>query len=211
MLKEWISTVRPWSIPATAIQLSLSCIYLCWRGTEINLNFGLWQASGLIMLLLAGAGCSMLNRALRAKAASHIIIFLTFAILPAIWASYVLTGIIDWSVLIATLPSYLIADGTVLAHHSRSMGISRKTRARIYGFEMLFPYAWTSIFSMTGLLPFHTIMIFITIPGAIGCAKSLNNAVTGGSSTLIDIDTRTSSLQMIFSTMMAVSLLSAMI
>ena len=90
-----------------------------------------------------------------------------------------------------------------------AMGLGTKVSALLYGFEMIFPYVWIGVLSIIGILPVSTVFIFLTLPVAIGCAKTMKNSVTGGTAMIADLDVRTANLQLMFSVILTVTLIVA--
>ena len=101
---------------------------------------------------------------------------------------------INWTadILVSVLPFVFMTHGI----------FSRKTSAMIYGFEMLFPFAWMGILSIAGLMPLSTIVAFMTLPVAIACAQTMKNSIEGGVGVIADLDVRTANLQLIFSVLL---------
>ena len=104
---------------------------------------------------------------------------------------------INWTadILISVLPLLFMIHGI----------FSRKFSAMIYGFEMLFPFAWIGILSIAGLMPLSTIVAFMTLPIAIACAQTMKKVVDGGKHLLEDLNERTARLQIMFSILLAIS------
>jgi 1,4-dihydroxy-2-naphthoate octaprenyltransferase len=88
-----------------------------------------------------------------------------------------------------------------------AMGLGTKVSAWIYGFEMIFPFVWIAVLSMIGMLPYTTVFIFLTLPIAVACSKTMVNSVEGGVHLIGDIDVRTANLQLLFSLMLTVGLI----
>lgn len=187
-------------------------------------GIGLALAAGveLFYIGIAGAVLTVLYPFLKYNALGDLDILLTFAFLPTIGTSYVTTGAIDWSVLWIALPVGLITDGILHSNNTRdmatdkradiktmAMGLGTKASALLYGFEMIFPYVWVGVLSMIGILPMTTVFIFLTMPVAIGCAKTMNNSVTGGIGMIADLDVRTANLQLMFSVILTATLIVA--
>lgn len=191
---------------------------------SIASGLGLVAATGteLLYIGLAGAALTVLYPFLKYNALGDLDILLTFAFLPTIGTSYVTTGTIDWSVLWIALPVGLITDGILHSNNTRdmvtdrradiktmAMGLGTKVSALLYGFEMIFPYVWIGVLSIIGILPVSTVFIFLTLPVAIGCAKTMKNSVTGGTAMIADLDVRTANLQLMFSVILTVTLIVA--
>ena len=187
-------------------------------------GIGLALAAGveLFYIGITGAVLTVLYPFLKYNALGDLDILLTFAFLPTIGTSYVTTGAIDWSVLWIALPVGLITDGILHSNNTRdmatdrradiktmAMGLGTKASALLYGFEMIFPYIWVGVLSIIGILPTSTVFIFLTLPVAIGCAKTMNSSVTGGNAIIADLDVRTANLQLMFSVILTATLIVA--
>ncbi len=171
---------------------------------------------------LAGVICTLLYPVLKYNALGDLDILLTFAFLPTIGTSYAVTGFIDWNVLYIALPVGLITDGILHSNNTRdmrtdaragittmAMSMGPKAAAWLYGFEMIFPYVWVGVLSMIGILPVHTVAIFLTLVLAISNAKIMMNSLEGGVGMIADLDVKTANLQLVFSILLALALLTA--
>jgi 1,4-dihydroxy-2-naphthoate octaprenyltransferase len=74
---------------------------------------------------------------------------------------------------------------------------------------MIFPYVWVGVISMIGILPVHTVAIFLTLVIAISNAKIMMHSVEGGIEMIADLDVKTANLQLFFSVLLAASLIIA--
>ena len=184
-------------------------------------GLGLAAVTGIELLYIgiAGAVLTVLYPFLKYNALGDLDILLTFAFLPTLGTAFAATGSIDWSVLLIALPVGLITDGILHSNNTRdmatdkradirtmAMGLGNKVSAILYGFEMIFPFIWVGILSLLGYMPFGTVVIFLTLPIAIGCAKTMKNSVTGGPALIADLDVRTANLQLLFSALLTISL-----
>ena len=79
--------------------------------------------------------------------------------------------------------------------------------AWFYGFEMIFPFIWIAVLSLTGILPYTTVLIFLTLPVAIACSKTMMNSIEGGVQMIGDLDVRTANLQLMFSIILTIGLI----
>ena len=185
-------------------------------------GLGLFAVTGLPLLWigLAGVACTLLYPMLKFNALGDLDILLTFAFLPTLGTTFAATGAIDWNVLMIALPVGLITDGILHSNNTRdmvtdkraeiktmAMGLGKKISAFLYGFEVIFPFVWVGILSILGYMPVGTVIIFLTLPIAIGCAKTMKNSVTGGPALIADLDVRTANLQLLFSTLLTISLI----
>lgn len=138
-----------------------------------------------------------------------------------VMAAYVLwKQSLDWSILIALLPVCLMTCGFFRARRSLAAAkISEATpaglkpgsrkSAQLYYFEMVFPYAWIGICSIIGILPVHTVIVFLTIAVALACASTMKKSVGQSPTLLTDLGVRTASLQLMFSILLSVALIAA--
>lgn len=176
----------------------------------------------LLWIGLAGAACTLLYPYLKFNALGDLDILLTFAFLPTIGTSYVATGAIDWSVLMIALPVGLITDGILHSNNTRdmatdaradirtmAMALGTKTAAKLYAFEVTFPLAWVGVCSILGYLPLHTIIVFMTLPVALACAKTMITTIGDGPELIADLDARTANLQLMFSALLSIALVAA--
>lgn len=173
----------------------------------------------LLWIGAAGAALTMLYPFLKYNALGDLDILLTFGFLPTIGTAFVATGVLDWSVLWIALPVGLITDGILHSNNTRdtehdsragiktmAMGLGVKFSVWLYGFEMIFPFIWIAVLSMIGMLPYTTVFIFLTLPIAIACAKTMKNSVAGGAQMIGDLDVRTANLQLLFSLLLIAGL-----
>lgn len=183
-------------------------------------GIGLLLVTGLPLLWigLAGAVLTLAYPYLKFNALGDLDILLTFAFLPTIGTSYVAIGAIDWSVLLIALPIGLITDGILHSNNTRdmktdkragintmAMSLGPKSAATLYAFEVTFPYLWVGICSIFGFLPLHTIIVFMTLPVALGCAKTMVHGVKDKIELIADMDVRTANLQLMFSVLLSIA------
>lgn len=187
-------------------------------------GLGLLALTGLPLLWigLGGLFCTLLYPFLKYNALGDLVILLAYAFLPTIGTSFVATGAIDWSILLIALPIGLITDGILHSNNSRdtltdkragiktmAMSLGAKASAILYGFEVLFPFVWVGVLSIVGFLPLATIIIFLTLAIAIGCAQTMMHSLEGGSKVIADLDVRTANLQLMFSTLLSIAFIAS--
>ena len=185
-------------------------------------GLGLVALTGLELLWIgiAGALLTVLYPFLKYNALGDLDILLNFAVLPTLGTSFAVTGSIDWSVLWIAVPVGLITDGILHSNNTRdiasdgvaqirtmAMGLGTKASAWLYSFEVIFPYAWIAVCSIAGLMPLSTIVIFLTLPVAMGCSRTMMKSINGGSDIISDLDVRTANLQLLFSALLSVALI----
>ena len=187
-------------------------------------GLGLVAVTGLPLLWIgiAGAACTVLYPLMKYNALGDLDILINFAFLPTLGTSYAVTGAIDWSVLLIALPVGLITDGILHCNNTRdvvtdkragirtmAMGLGSKWAARLYAFEMVFPYVWVGVLSVLGIFPMHTVIVFLTIAVALGCASTMLKSVGQGPTLINDLDVRTANLQMMFSVLLSAAFVAA--
>lgn len=191
---------------------------------SVACGLGLLAVTGLPLLWigLAGVACTLLYPVLKYNALGDFDIVMAFAFLPTLGTSYVATGAIDWNVLFVALPVGLITDGILHSNNSRdvvtdrragistmAMSMGAEKSAWLFGFEMLFPYVWVAALSMVGLLPVYTVFIFLTLPIAIGNARTMAKSLKAGVEMIADLDVKTANLQLMFSVLLTAALVAA--
>lgn len=191
---------------------------------SVACGLGLLAVTGLPLLWvgIAGVACTLLYPVLKYNALGDFDIVMAFAFLPTLGTSYAATGVIDWNVLLVALPVGLITDGILHSNNSRdvvtdrragittmAMSMGPEKSVWLFGFEMLFPYIWVAALSMAGLLPLHTVVIFLTLPIAIGNARTMSKSLRAGSEIIADLDVRTANLQLLFSVLLAAAFFAA--
>ena len=184
----------------------------------------LMALTGLQLLWIGFGGglCTLLYPYLKFNALGALVILLAYAFLPTLGTSFVAAGAVLPSVLIIALPLGLITDGILHSNNTRdmvtdaragiktmAMSLGTRSSAVLYGFEMIFPFVWVGVCSIAGFMPLATIVIFMTLPVAIGCAKTMMNSVEGGLHMIADLDVRTANLQLMFSLLLTASLVVA--
>ena len=80
-----------------------------------------------------------------------------------------------------------------------------KSFAKLYAFEVFFPFVWIGVLSICGIMPLSTIISFIALPIAIACAQTVKNPVEGGKKMLADLYPRTANLHFIYTVLLTVA------
>lgn len=191
---------------------------------SVACGLGLFAVTGMPLLWigLAGCACTLLYPLMKFNALGDLDILLTFAFLPTLGTSYAATGIIDWNVLWVALPVGLITDGILHSNNTRdvltdqragiktmAMALGSRFSIFIYGFEMIFPYLWIGVCSILGIMPLHTIIVFMTVPVAVACYRTMKRSRKEGARPIADLDVRTANLQLVFSLLLTAAFISA--
>ncbi len=184
-------------------------------------GLGLMAVAGLPLFWfgLAGAVLTLLYPMLKFNALGDLDIFLIFGFIPTIGTSFAVTGAIDWSVLWIALPVVFITDGVLHSNNTRdtltdnragirtmASGFGRTLSIKYYQFLVITPFVWVGVCSLIGIMPISTIMIFLTLPVAIGCARTMGKFKDGDIRVIADLDVRTANLQLMFSPLLALAL-----
>lgn len=112
---------------------------------------------------------------------------------------------IDWDVLLVVAPVLVMSIAVLHSSITCKKG-SCGLCAGLFWVELISPFAFIGILSMIGILPITTIFIFLTLPIAIACSKTMMNSVSGGKWMLADMVARTAHLQRLFSLLLAAGL-----
>ena len=81
--------------------------------------------------------------------------------------------------------------------------------AKLYAFEVFFPFVWVAVLSICGIMPLSTIISFIALPIAIACAQTVKNSVEGGKKMLADLYPRTANLHFVYTVLLTLAFVSA--
>ena len=182
---EWTSTAKTWPLTATLMTILVSLSYLVWIKVEIN---WLYALIGLPLLCFAITGLiyKLLYPGFKRNNITNLLAHLVWTSVVAVATSLIATMAFHWEILLPIVPVGLIASGIT---HGKN-----KTAAYSYAAEIM-----------------ATIMVFLTIPIAIGCSKTIVNSIEGGAHLTKDLGARTANLIHLFSILLSVSFIAAML
>lgn len=176
-------------------------------------------------LLLIGAGgalCTLLYPVLKYRAMGDAVIFVSYALLPALGTSFVTTGIIDLNTLWVIVPSGLITVAILHANNTRdtltdrragirtlAMNVGNKAAIILYITEVISPYIIVGVFSVIGLLPYWTLSVALSLPLAINNSQRAIRSHQSDNKSISDLDEKSAQLQLAFNTLFVLSLLVA--
>ena len=181
-------------------------------------GLGILFCSGITLLYigLAGVVLTLLYPFLKYNALGDLDIVLTFAFLPTLGVSYVVTGAIDWNVLYVALPIGLITDAILHSNNTRdmqsdkqagivtlAMSMGKKSAAWLYGFEVTYPAIWVGSLVVGGIFSWPTLLVLLTIPMSSKCAKTMIEGYND-TNTIAALDMRTAQLQTAFSVALSI-------
>lgn len=116
-----------------------------------------------------------------------------------------LCSAIGWKLLLAVVPSLLLSVAMFHSAKNIKSGKFSKFSAYLYYCELIAPYVWVGILSMFEILPFWTMVVFLTLPVAIGSARTMTRSFRCGVDALEGLEIRTATLQTVFSLLLALS------
>ena len=182
---EWTSTAKTWPLTATLMTILVSLSYLVWIKVEIN---WLYALIGLPLLCFAITGLiyKLLFPGFKRNNITNLLAHLVWTSIVAVATSLIATMAFHWEILLPIVPVGLIASGIT---HGKN-----KTATYSYAAEIM-----------------TTIMVFLTIPIAIGCSKTIVNSIEGGAHLTKDLGARTANLIHLFSILLSVSFIVAML
>ena len=193
---EWNETAKTWPLSASIMSIAVSISFLFWKGYEIS---WLHAIVGLPLLCFAQTGAiyKFMFPAFERNNTTNVLVHLLWISISGLASSLIATGVVHWDVLIAIVPLGLIASGIT---HGKN-----KTAAHYYASEIMATYAYLAINSIIGIFPMATIIVFMTIPIAIGCSKTMLNSIEGGAHLTRDLGARTANLLHLFSILLTVA------
>ncbi len=207
--QQKVATFKLWALPASAMPVVVTFAYLFWKGADIN---WLYAAGALLVILLwaylVGEGLSKLRKC-KLRSIGYILGMAAISIGPAIAAAYAATCQLDWNILWAAGPVSLISAGILRAKNARDVEAPTKCSSLMYSVEVILPLIFVGVCSMIGILPMHTIILFMTTPIVVALARTMKRGVKEGAGPIVDLDTRTVNFLCVFSSLLTVALVAA--
>ena len=173
---------------------------------------------------LAGAVLTVFYPWLKYHALGDLDIFLTYSVVPMLGTSFVATGEIHLSVLILSVPVGLITVGILHSNNTRdieqdrragiktfAMCVGGKVSTVLYCLEMLVPFVWVVACVICGLLPGWCLMVIAAAKMAFDNARQALKYNREGMKALVGVDEKTAQLQLAFSVLMFVSMVTAVL
>lgn len=202
-------------------QIRSLALALLVAGCGVGLYLLLTTGLTLLWIGLGGIFCALCYPPLKYRALGDAVILAAYCLLPAIGASYVAVGEIDWRVLLAALPVGLLVDSILHSNNTRDMTTDRKAKIQtmamgmgikwsiaLYIFEQLFPYVWVIALIPFGVFPWiSAIVIFVMKMGVQNCRTMREFKEEGDSAKIAMLDQRSAQSQMLFAIVLSLSLL----
>ena len=180
---------------------------------------GLACACTLLVIGMAGILLSLLYPRLKYNALGDVVIALCYAVLPMTGTSLIVSGSVHWAVLWLAVPVGLITVAILHANNVRDIetdsraGIStfamltgRSFGAKLYAFEVLFPFFWLFGLMAFRIEPWWLLTAFAALPMALKNARTMLDYEQGGPESYARLDERTAQLQLLFSALLIVGL-----
>lgn len=207
--QQKVATFKLWALPASAMTVVVTFAYLFWKGADIN---WLYAAGALLVILLwaylVGEGLSKLRKC-KLRSIGYVLGLAAISVGPAIAAAYAATCQLDWNILWAAGPVSLISAGILRAKNARDVEAPTKCSSLMYSVEVVLPLIFVGVCSMIGILPMHTIILFMTTPIVVALARTMKRGVKEGAGPIVDLDTRTVNFLCVFSSLLTVALVAA--
>lgn len=198
------------------MRLSLTLFVLgCAIGFYIMSRCG-WP---LLYAAVYGAFFTLTYATFKYFALGDVVIFLSYAVIPILGATYATISEYYYPALVLALPIGLITVAILHVNNTRdiesdreagirtlAMLIGLKASVQLYAFEVLFPFVVVIATIMCGWLPWYSVIVLLALPKAWKCARVVLDSPKRGMETLGMHDAATSQLQLIFSLLLAVSL-----
>lgn len=173
----------------------------------------------LLWIGLAGIALSFLYPRLKFMALGDLVIICCYALLPMTGTSFIVSGAIRWEVLWLALPVGLITVAILHANNVRDIetdsraGINtfpmmtgRPFGARLYAFEVLFPFVWLVGLMAFGIEPWWLLTALLSLPVALKNARTMLAYQQNGKASYANLDEKTAQLQLMFSLLLVVGL-----
>ncbi|MCQ2180075.1 MAG: prenyltransferase [Bacteroidales bacterium] len=180
--------------------------------------------TGWELLIIGGIGALLAANYsfFKFRALGDIFVFICFAILPVIGTSFVATGAVEWQALVISIPLGIFTIGvlhdnnTVDIETDKEAGIrtlpmlfGEKTSVKIFIAYMIIPFIAVIVSCILGYLPWLSLVCLIAAGAAAGNIKAALGYFSKGRESMMGLDQKTAGLHMIFSILLAISLLVA--
>lgn len=166
----------------------------------------------LLWFGIAALLCVLLYSPMKFNALGDLLIFLGFAVLPALGTSVALCGQIVWSTLLVAVPSALLVDAILHSNNTRDMKtdaradittasilIGRRASVRVFWFEDIFPYVWVIGCIVFKAFPLWSLLVLITLPIARANVLEMSKYKDEADASVIEsLDQKSAKLQMLF-------------
>lgn len=194
------------TLQVLAVSMGLLMVYL----TGITL---LWFG-------LAGIALSLLYPPLKYVAMGDLVIMACYAVLPMLGTTFVCNGEIVPEVLLLAIPVGSITVAILHVNNTRDIETDRRAgihtfpilsgrsgAIKIYVFEIIMPYLWLVVMTLTYMVSPWTLLTIISLPLALGNCKKMLSSRTEGIEAIATLDEATAKLQLAFSLILSTGLI----
>lgn len=174
----------------------------------------------LLWFGLAGIVLSLFYPPLKYAAYGDLVIMACYALLPMLGTTFICSGEIVPEVLWLAVPIGSITVAILHANNTRDIETDGRAKIRtfamltgrrfaigMYIFELTLPYLWLIVTALLGLVSPWTLLTLITLPIAIGNCRKMLSYHTGGIKAIASLDEATAKLQLAFSLILAIGLI----
>lgn len=177
----------------------------------------LWRSNiSLLYVGILGSILTLVYPFFKYRAMGDIFIFVSYAIVPILGTSIVVGQQVNMNSLIAlAIPVGLITVAILHANNIRDIVTDNKANIRtfagiigkkasiyLYHVEILLPYIYVVIMAILGLLPYMSLLVFISLPIALKNCKQMQQVFIN-TEMVVGMDGNTAKLQMIFSLLLS--------
>lgn len=177
--------------------------------------------TGWELLIIGGIGAllAMSYSFFKFRAMGDLFVFTCFGIMPVIGTSFVAAGLIDWSILVLSLPlgiftiAVLHDNNTVDIATDKASGIrtlpmliGEKASVKLFIAYMVIPYIVVIAFCIAGLLPWMALVCLLSVPAAYKNARTAAGWFRSGREAMIGLDQKTAQVHLIFSVLLSAGL-----
>lgn len=177
--------------------------------------------SGWELLIIGGIGAAlaMSYSFFKFRALGDIFVFICFGVLPVIGTSFVAAGTVDWSILALSLPlgiftvAVLHDNNTVDMATDKASGIrtvpmllGERASVKLFIAYMVIPYLAVTVFCITGLLPWLSLMCLLSVPAAFANARAACGWFEKGREAMLGLDQKTAQVHLVFSILLSAGL-----
>lgn len=186
-------------------------LYLCLKTDFILLFIGLFGVIGTLFYYR-----------FKYHALGDLVIFVLYGMLIALGTMYVVTGRMEWQLLFVSLPVGLLVVNILQANNTRDIENDRKAgittlamRLGITASKVLYQVIGISAYLITvlliigGILPYHCLIIFLSLPILIRNMTQIRKIASGHLELIKDLDKDSAKLVMVFSLLLIMGIISA--
>ncbi|MDR0274693.1 MAG: prenyltransferase [Burkholderiaceae bacterium] len=185
-------------------------------GVLIGLYLVVQTGWPLLMIGLLGFFGAAFYYTFKIHALGDALIFVIYGPLISLGVFYVMTGLLDWRIVVVSLPIAFITVNILHANNTRDIAHDRRAniktlamllgvRAAIFEYKLLIvlTYLLMAALTVSGILHWATLCVFLTLPLAIGNCRVMEGACEGQPENIRDLDVRTAKLQLTFSALLS--------